>query len=488
MRPAIRCAEPLSGDRNLVRRSSGTAPARPTIAGTVSLSGGSASTGHQRRSSDSSLITGTRAGRGAHEVAHVQVPGRDAERAGHRVDVDVQRLRRDLQAGDPRLLGGLAQRRGAQRGVARLAVAAELDPPADARVQGQQHVLARGVEHERRGGEVAGHAGAVAGVGGAGVEEGQQRVLQRPLGLVAAAPTRRSSAAATAGAHHGRSTPHAAHAGAGRPRARGSPRRVARRARRQRLRRHADGDRAERLPVGREVQHRAHDVRGEDRGTHPARPEALGGERHQQRLHRGTPRDGEHRALVRAPSLVRDSRASRRRCGTAAPAPARGAAGRRGASGGRPRPAGRPSPSRSARHRSAIASSRAARFARTHTNRNGVLWCGAGAVRATPTARRSAAGSTGASAKSRTLRRSSTASRRPVASASSVPRKNRSSSSGRMRSRAAEPSSTGAAPRTTATGTPPSLPLTRSAAAASSSASATSVTCSSFPSTSIAPP
>ncbi len=96
-----------------------------------------------------------RAGRGVHEVAHVQVPRRDAERAGHRVDVDVQRLRRDLQAGDPGLLGGLAQRRGAQRGVARLAVAAELDPPADARVQGQQHVLARGVEHERRGRQVA---------------------------------------------------------------------------------------------------------------------------------------------------------------------------------------------------------------------------------------------------------------------------------------------------------------------------------------------
>ena len=45
-----------------------------------------------------------------------------------------------------------------------------------------------GVDHERRGGEVAGHAGAVAGVGRAGVEEGQQRVLERPLGLAAGLP------------------------------------------------------------------------------------------------------------------------------------------------------------------------------------------------------------------------------------------------------------------------------------------------------------
>ena len=108
--------------------------------------------------------------------------------------------------------------------------------------------------------------------------------------------------------------------------------------------------------------------------------------------------------------------------------------------------AGRPSPSRSARQRSAIASSSAVRFSRTQPNRNGVLWCGAGAVSATPTARRSAAGSTGSSAKSRTLRRSSTASRRPWPSASSVPSQNRSSSSGRTRSRAVEPSSTGSAP------------------------------------------
>jgi hypothetical protein len=67
-------------------------------------------------------------------------------------------------------------------------VPAELDPPADARVQGQQHVLPVRVDHERRGGEVAGRAGAVAGIGRAGVEEGQQCVLERSLALVDGLP------------------------------------------------------------------------------------------------------------------------------------------------------------------------------------------------------------------------------------------------------------------------------------------------------------
>ncbi len=47
--------------------------------------------------------------------------------------------------------------------------------------------------------------------------------------------------------------------------------------------------------------------------------------------------------------------------------------------------------------------------------------------------------------------------------------------------RAVDPSSGRSSPRTTATGTPPSLPLTRSPAAAISSATATDVTCSSLP-------
>ena len=66
--------------------------------------------------------------------------------------------------------------------------------------------------------------------------------------------------------------------------------------------------------------------------------------------------------------------------------------------------------------------------------------------------------------------------RRPCSTASAVPSRNRSASDGRSSGRGAAPgSSTGDSPRTTATGTPGSLPLTSSAAAATSSATATSV-------------
>ena len=71
--------------------------------------------------------------------------------------------------------------------------------------------------------------------------------------------------------------------------------------------------------------------------------------------------------------------------------------------------------------------------------------------------------------------------------ASSVPSQNRSSSPARTRVWPLEPSSRSVSPRTTATGMPVSLPLTRSAAAAISSATATSVTTSSLPWSSCAP-
>ena len=87
-----------------------------------------------------------------------------------------------------------------------------------------------------------------------------------------------------------------------------------------------------------------------------------------------------------------------------------------------------------------------------------------------------------------------TASRRPWASARSVPSRNRSSSCGRINvrppPRGPEPSagSPGASmPRSTATGTPVSLPFTRSAAAAISSPTPTMVTTSSLPCPSIPP-
>src|SRR5659263_197877 len=148
--------------------------------------------------------------------------------------------------------------------------------------------------------------------------------------------------------------------------------------------------------------------------------------------------------------------------------------------------ASKPSRRRSALQAASIASRSRMRASgdSTRTKRQGVVWCGAGAVTAAATARRTAAGSTGSAVYARTERRPGTASRRPWASASAVPSRNRSSAAGRTRARAPGPSSTmiaPASPRTTATGMPASLPFTRSAAADTSSASATSVISSSLP-------
>ena len=93
-------------------------------------------------------------------------------------------------------------------------------------------------------------------------------------------------------------------------------------------------------------------------------------------------------------------------------------------------------------------------------------------------ARASACASTDSSVKCRTVRRAATASRAPSRRASAVPSGNRSSSRGRTPDTAPGPSSTvtrSPSPRTMATGTPPDLPLTRSAADAISSATAMTV-------------
>ena len=335
------------------------------------------------------------------------------------------------------------------------------------------------VEHERRGGEVAGHAGAVAGVGRAGVEEGEQRVLQCTLPLVARLPCRELG-----GRGGGLTTGTGAHLHTGRARAhrsavcpgrRGVPERAAAPRRAHHSTSPPAGSRGGRgasgvagtptatAPSGSQSSGRsstsAHDVRREDRRADPARAQPLGGQRHEQRLHGRAAGHGEHRPLARAPGLVGIGVHPVAGAERHDQLRARGAAGRRGASGGRPRPpaARRPRGPRASGRPWRRAGPCAARA--TQANRNGVLWCGAGAVSATPTARRNAAGSTGASANSRTLRRSSTASRRPSAIASFVPSENRSSSSGRTRSRAVDPSSTGAIPRTTATGIAAELAL-----------------------------
>ncbi len=75
----------------------------------------------------------------------------------------------------------------------------------------------------------------------------------------------------------------------------------------------------------------------------------------------------------------------------------------------------KPSARRSATQASSIASSSRPRSVAdsTSTNRHGVVWCGAGAVIAAATARRTASGSTASSVNSRTVRRAWTTSREP---------------------------------------------------------------------------
>ena len=240
-------------------------------------------------------------------------------------------------------------------------------------------VLARRVEHERRRGEVAGHAGARA------ARRGGRR--GRPAGRGAATswadrrrvPRGQLGGGGGRGSIHSRSPSAGSRGGRGASGSRGMP----------------DRDRAERLPVGRQVEHAAHDVRGEDRRPDPARRQPLGGQRDQQRLHGGAAGHGEHRPLAGARGRRRGRCACRRRCGRPAPAPGRGAAGRRGACRRSTSSAGRPSASRCSRQRARHARRAARRAAAGRApSRTGTACCGAARARSapTPTARRSAAG------------------------------------------------------------------------------------------------
>ncbi len=116
------------------------------------------------------------------------------------------------------------------------------------------------------------------------------------------------------------------------------------------------------------------------------------------------------------------------------------------------------------------------------TNRHGSLWCGAGAVSAVATARRTAPASTGSAVNALMVRR--------ARGTSADPNRNMSSSAGLISARAPGPScsvTNSASPRTTATGTCRDLPFTRSAAAAISSATAATVTSKMLPNVSGSP-
>jgi hypothetical protein len=75
------------------------------------------------------------------QETYVEMPGGLTQRAGDRVNVQMQWLRIDLQVTDTGFLGRLPQRRRRESGVTFLAVAAELEPAADPGMEGQQHLL-----------------------------------------------------------------------------------------------------------------------------------------------------------------------------------------------------------------------------------------------------------------------------------------------------------------------------------------------------------
>ena len=103
---------------------------------------------------DGDLRAGGRVGR----ELQVQVASRHAQRTRQRMDMHGNEFGVHPQAGDPGFLGGLAQRSGHEVVVFVFAVPAQLHPPAQPRVQSQQHPAAAVIEHQRRSGDVSGYA------------------------------------------------------------------------------------------------------------------------------------------------------------------------------------------------------------------------------------------------------------------------------------------------------------------------------------------
>ena len=103
--------------------------------------------------------------------------------ARNRVAVKQQRGGTHAHLSDAALLDSLAPGRLSQRGVARLAVPSELQPPAHLRVQGEEHALASVVENEGTRRQVADPALAPHGIVML-VEEVEIRLPQPGLGIV----------------------------------------------------------------------------------------------------------------------------------------------------------------------------------------------------------------------------------------------------------------------------------------------------------------
>jgi hypothetical protein len=128
-----------------------------------------------------------RAGRCVRHELQVEMAGWHAQRARDGVDVDRDQFGRDTQVAYTGFLDGLAQCRGHDVVVAIVAVPAELYPATKPRMQGEQHLMAAVVEHQRGSGDVARYALTTAGVGAA-VHEGQRRMPQRILGRIGGLP------------------------------------------------------------------------------------------------------------------------------------------------------------------------------------------------------------------------------------------------------------------------------------------------------------
>ena len=126
-------------------------------------------------------------GRSVADELKIEMTGRHSQRARHRVHVYRRDVLLDLQPEDAGLLGRLAQGGGGDVGVAVLAVPAELQPPAEPGVQGQQGVRSGVVEHQRGGRDVTGHALPLARIL-AGKHEREHRVPQRVLGGIGRVP------------------------------------------------------------------------------------------------------------------------------------------------------------------------------------------------------------------------------------------------------------------------------------------------------------
>ena len=165
---------------------------------------GSASTGHQRTSSDSSLVAWAASRLGGGQEPHVEVV--DGVRGRSRTPPRARRGRaapgRSRATVSPDSSMRLAQGAAGQRGVAGLEVAAEGEPRVGLAVVVEQHRVGVGGDDDRAGGEVVGEArlGQAVGVRGRG-GRGSGRAARACAGVGGDPPRQRGDGASAWSAH-----------------------------------------------------------------------------------------------------------------------------------------------------------------------------------------------------------------------------------------------------------------------------------------------